>query len=106
MTYDDENRLTRYETTNATRIDYSYDARSRLRKRLQSSYTGGTWSATQTNIFIYDGMSIIEDRETSALVPTTTYIRGTLHSQALDVTLTDVRQPLLRTDVKLKGFNE
>jgi RHS repeat-associated protein len=77
LSYDDENRLTRHEVVLSSRIDYSYDARGRLRKRLQSSYSGGAWNATQTNIFIYDGMLMVEDRETSALMPTTTYTRST-----------------------------
>ena len=91
--YDAENRL--LVATNfvsgvpTTKTDFSYDGMSRLRKRLESTYSSGGgssapgrlgpgssgWTVTNETRYIYDGMREIQERDSNN-VPVVSYTRG------------------------------
>ncbi len=74
--YDDENQLIYIHATNSNwKVDFTYDGRQRLRKRVESNW-GGSWTVSSETRYIYDGMNVIQERNSSN-VPTVTYARGT-----------------------------
>jgi YD repeat-containing protein len=76
FTYDDENQLTAVVWgTGSYRTEFTYDGRGRMRKRLEKYYSGGQWTATSTNYYVYDGMRVIQERNSSN-VPAVGYTRG------------------------------
>ena len=83
--YDDENQLTLAQYLDGTwtsgwKSEFSYDGRSRLRKRVESFWTntGGTngyWTVSSDTRHVYDGMLVIQERSSSG-VPRISYARG------------------------------
>jgi RHS repeat-associated protein len=89
MVYDDENQLIRQETdTSATlegyrfKLEYLYDGKLRLRERKYSTWQYGSWYPTSTERYVYDGMQIVQERNTGT--PAVTYTRGVDLSASLD----------------------
>ena len=92
--YDDENQLKSVAygdgsqpTTAWWRLDFVYDGRDRLRRRLQYSWnSSGTnvgWVLSQELQYIYDGNLVIQDR-VSGFAPTASYARGVDMSGTLE----------------------
>ena len=89
--YDDENRLVNWyyydggyngngaPTSPADlRTEFVYDGRTRLRKRVDYTATGGfpySWAVSSETRYLYDGMRVIQERS-SANTPTVSYTRG------------------------------
>ncbi len=89
MVYDDENQLIRQETdtyytpeASRFKVEYFYDGKLRLRERKYSTWLSGNWYPTSTERFVYDGMLLVQERNTSA--PTVSYTRGVDLSGGLD----------------------
>lgn len=104
-TYDDENRLASVVAGSNTMTTFLYDGLGRLRQQLQWSYTGQSsstnggggggssglavvpasapgggggsvgWNPTGGTFYIYDGMRVIQERDTNNN-PTVSYTRG------------------------------
>jgi RHS repeat-associated protein len=76
FTYDDENQLTAVGWGSGNyRTEFAYDGRGRSRKRTEKYLSGGQWVTTDTRYYIYDGMRVIQERN-SANTPTVSYTRG------------------------------
>jgi len=82
-TYDDENRLTTaiYNDSQAStaawwRSDFTYDGLSRLRKRLDYTWSGSVWTLATTVEYVYYGMRVVQERD-SGNTPTVSYTRCT-----------------------------
>ena len=60
-----------------------YDGKGRLRKRTDYIWTGSAWTANGGAEYIYDGMRVIQERNTSN-TPTVSYTRGTDLSGSLE----------------------
>lgn len=83
FTYDSENRLIEFYKDPATfssppRMEFKYDARGRLRERIDSTWDNDIfdWVETGRTRYIYDGMLLVQER-TSSNVPQVAYTRGT-----------------------------
>jgi len=84
FTYDDENQLTAVVWgTGSYRTEFTYDGRGRMRKRLEKYYSGGQWTATSTNYYVYDGMRVIQERN-NLNTPSVGYTRGNDLSGSLE----------------------
>lgn len=81
--YDDENRLSRIELKDTERVDYYYDARGRIRRERGSILDGGEWLQYQEIWYIYDGMQVVQDRDSNN-TPLRGYTRGIDLSGGLD----------------------
>src|SRR5439155_1202645 len=60
------------------RTEFVYDGRTRLRKRVDYTATGGfpySWAVSSETRYLYDGMRVIQERS-SANTPTVSYTRG------------------------------
>jgi RHS repeat-associated protein len=75
FTYDDENQLTEVQVSSAFKSVFTYDGLNRRRQRQDYSWTG-SWSLTNTVRYLYDGMTVIQERDGSN-VPLVSYTRGT-----------------------------
>ena len=73
--YDDENQLIRITVTNSWKSEFTYDALLRRRKRIECTWTSGSWTTNQEVHYVYDGNLQIEERDGNNS-PTTTYTRG------------------------------
>jgi RHS repeat-associated protein len=80
--YDDENQLVqRYNNpsfySGATKTDFTYDGKGRLRRRIEHSWnsTFATWIQVSETRYIYSGMLAIQERSGSN-VPEVSYTRG------------------------------
>jgi len=62
---------------NAWKTDFIYDGRGRLRKRIEYTWNSmfSTWSTSSETRYIYDGMRVIQERN-SGNTPTVSYTRG------------------------------
>ncbi len=72
--YDAENRLTNM-IVNAGQIVFVYDGLNRLRIERYYTYQGGGWVQTNETHLIYDGLQVIQERDTNSN-PLVTYTRG------------------------------
>lgn len=89
MVYDDENQLIRQETDTSTtwesyrfKLEYVYDGKLRLRERKYYTWLSGSWYPTSTERYVYDGMLVVQERNTGT--PAVTYTRGVDLSGNLD----------------------
>jgi RHS repeat-associated protein len=77
--YDDENQLISVIVTNgaggSTRSDFSYDGRMRRRTRVEYTWSTGTWLSNSTTLYVYDGNTVIQERDGNNS-PVITYTRG------------------------------
>jgi RHS repeat-associated protein len=74
-TYDDENQLVETDQSANSRTDLIYDGRMRLRKRVESTWNGSSWVQSSETRYLYDGMRVIQERDSSN-TPTVSYTRG------------------------------
>ncbi|MEI6074610.1 MAG: RHS repeat-associated core domain-containing protein [Verrucomicrobiota bacterium] len=73
--YDCANELTRVTVTNGWQTEYAYDGFGRRRVKREYNWTGTAWSQTNEVHYVYDGMSVIQERDGSNN-PKVTYTRG------------------------------
>jgi len=84
--YDDENQLISVESMSSwpyTRTEFEYDGKQRLRIRTEYQSSAGNWSFVSETRYIYDGMRVVEERNSSNQ-PTARYTRGTDLSGTLE----------------------
>ena len=81
-TYDDENQLVSMATDtvytpagNRWKVDFTYDGRGRLRKRLDLVWASTSFYPNVETRYVYDGMQILQERS-SANAPQVSYTRG------------------------------
>ena len=75
FSYDDENQLVSVCVTNAWRSDFVYDGKFRRRIEKDYAWQGGAWVQTNEVHFIYDGNSVIQERDANNN-PLVTYTRS------------------------------
>jgi RHS repeat-associated protein len=75
LAYDDENQLVSVWVTNSWRSDFLYDGLMRRRIRREYTWQSGIWIPQSETQYVYDGMLVIQQRDTNNL-PTVTYTRG------------------------------
>ena len=73
--YDCANELTRVTLTNAWKTEYAYDGFGRRRVRKEFTWSGGSWAQTNEVHYVYDGMVVIQERDSNN-VPLVSYTRG------------------------------
>ncbi len=80
--WDDENQLTSVRVDPASspafqpwRIDFVYDGLRRLRRTLQFTWNGSAWTSQGEVRYLYDGMLIVQERNSSN-TPQVHYSRG------------------------------
>ena len=73
--YDNANELTSVTVTNAWRTQYAYDGLGRRRVRTDYAWLGSAWVPTNGVWYVYDGMTVLQERTTNN-VPVVTYTRG------------------------------
>jgi RHS repeat-associated protein len=73
--YDDENRLASIVEPGFERTDFNYDGIGRMRTRVEYFWNGSAWSAYGSAEYIYDGMRVIQERDTNN-TPGVSYTRG------------------------------
>jgi RHS repeat-associated protein len=84
FTYDDENQLTAVGWGRGTyRTEFTYDGRGPMRRKVQKYYSGGQWTTYDTRHYVYDGMRVIQERNSSN-VPAVAYTRGSDLSGSLE----------------------
>ena len=84
FSYDAENQLSAIEViVQGLRWEFVYDGRGRLRKQINLSWNGSSWSVTGETRYVYDGMRVIQDRDSSN-TPTVSYTRGSDLSGSLE----------------------
>ena len=71
--YDSENQLIWIDQTSYQRVEFTYDARGRMKIRKNYTWSSSGWSLAQTVNYIHDGMLVVQERVASALV---SYTRG------------------------------
>jgi RHS repeat-associated protein len=82
-TYDAENQLVSAQVTATWRSEFTYDGRGRLRKRIDYSWTGSSWYPNDEIRYLYDGMRVIQERD-SGNTPKVAYTRGSDLSGSLE----------------------
>jgi len=84
FTYDDENRLVSVMWGSGWYLtEFTYDGLGRMRKRLEKYYSGGQYSTYDTVYYVYDGMRVVQERNSSN-TPTVAYTRGSDLSGSLE----------------------
>jgi hypothetical protein len=73
--YDDENQLTRITEPNVWKSEFTYDGKMKMRISKDYTWQGGAWVQTNEVRRVYDGMLVIQERE-SLNLPRLTYTRG------------------------------
>jgi RHS repeat-associated protein len=74
-TYDGADELTAVTLTNGWKTGYVYDGLGRRRIRRDYTWTNSAWAETNKVHYVYDGMSVIQERNSNN-VPLVTYTRG------------------------------
>jgi RHS repeat-associated protein len=73
--YDDENQLTRITEPTAWKSEFTYDGKMKMRISKDYTWQGGAWVQTNETRRVYDGMLVIQERD-SLNLPRLTYTRG------------------------------
>jgi len=73
--YDDENQLTRITEPNAWKSEFTYDGKMKMRISRDYTWQGSAWVQTNEVRRVYDGMLVIQERDSFNL-PRLTYTRG------------------------------
>ena len=73
--YDCANELTSVTVTNGWRTQYAYDGFGRRRVKQEYSWSGNSWNLTNQVNYVYDGMSVIQERNGNNQ-PVASYTRG------------------------------
>ena len=74
-TYDAENQLVSVEQASSWKLEYTYDGRQRLRIVKDYEYSGGSYTLRSETRYVYDGMLLLQERNSSGH-PLVTYSRG------------------------------
>ena len=74
-TYDCADELTAVTLTNGWKTGYVYDGLGRRRIRKDYTWSAGAWAETNEVHYVYDGMNVIQERNSNN-VPLVTYTRG------------------------------
>jgi len=74
-TYDAENQLVSVEQASSWKLEYTYNGRQRLRIVKDYEYSGGGYTLRSETRYLYDGMLLLQERNSSGH-PTVTYTRG------------------------------
>ena len=74
--YDCANELVQETVTNFWQSEFTYDGLGRRRIRQDYVWLGNQWTLTNTVHYVYDGMTVIQERDGSNN-PLVTYTRGT-----------------------------
>jgi len=74
-TYDNANELASVTLSNAWKTGYAYDGLGRRRIRRDYAWSGGAWAETNEVHYVYDGLTVIQERNANN-VPLVTYTRG------------------------------
>ncbi len=61
--------------SNPPRTDLVYDGEGRLRKGTEYTWNGATWALNSETRYLYDGTTVVQERDGSN-VPAVTYTRG------------------------------
>jgi RHS repeat-associated protein len=83
FTYDNENQLTSVNVATAWKVDFLYDGRMRRRIRKDFNFQGGAFVQTNEVHYIYDGMLVIQERDSNNN-PLVTYTRGNDLSSSIE----------------------
>jgi len=84
FTYDDESRLVSVMWGSGWYLtEFTYDGLGRMRKRVEKYYSGGQYSTYDTVYYVYDGMRVVQERNSSN-TPTVAYTRGNDLSGSLE----------------------
>jgi len=75
MAYDDENQLIAMTNAGAWASTFIYDGKLRMRISKDFAWVGGTWVQTNEVRRVYDGMLVVQERD-SFNIPKLTYTRG------------------------------
>ena len=75
LDYDDENQLIRVTVTNAWKCEFVYDGKFRRRVAKDFAWQGGAWTQTNETRFVYDGTTVIQERDSNNVV-SVSYTRG------------------------------
>ena len=73
--YDGENQLTNVSVSGQWQVSFVYDGLNRRRIERDYTCTNSTWLKTNETRFLYDGMQIVQERDTNN-DPLATYTRG------------------------------
>jgi len=73
--YDDENQLTRITEPNAWKSEFTYDGKMKMRISRDYTWQGSAWVQTDEVRRVYDGMLVVQERDSFNL-PHLTYTRG------------------------------
>jgi RHS repeat-associated protein len=73
--YDPENQLTNVYVTGVWRSAFKYDGFGRRRERMEFTWNSSSWVQTNDVLYIYDGMTVVQERDGNNL-PRVTYTRG------------------------------
>jgi RHS repeat-associated protein len=73
--YDAENRLTNVTVTSQYQVTFTYDGLSRCRIMTNYAWLSGTWTVTNVTRYIYDGLLVLQERNTNNAA-VATYTRG------------------------------
>ena len=74
-TYDCADELTAVTLTNGWKTGYVYDGLGRRRIRKDYTWSAGAWAETNEVHYVYDGMNVIQERNSNN-IPLVTYTRG------------------------------
>ncbi len=75
LEFDDENQLTRITVLTNWKAEFAYDGFMRRVVRKDYAWSGGSWNKTNEVRYVYDGMLVVQERETNN-APRVTYTRG------------------------------
>jgi RHS repeat-associated protein len=102
FTYDSENRLTNVAVAGQYQTAFTYDGLSRRRITTNFTWLSGAWTVTNVTRYIYDGMIVLQERNTNN-TPLVTYTRGLDLSTSL-AAVGGVGGMLARTDTNDTTF--
>jgi len=75
FTFDAADRMTNVYVTNQWKEEFAYDGLSRRRILKQYTWSSGTWLPTNEVHFLFDGLQIVQERDSSN-IPQVTYTHG------------------------------
>jgi RHS repeat-associated protein len=75
LDYDDENELIRVTVASSWKNEFTYDGKFRRRIEKDFTWSSGAWLQTNEIHFVYDGNTVIQERDTNNL-PLVTYTRA------------------------------
>jgi len=73
--YDDENQLVSVWVPYVWRTDFAYDAKMRLRQRVEYTWNGSAWATNGVTLYVYDGNLVVQEQDQNH-TPKVSYTRG------------------------------